>query len=292
MIYDCFTFFNELELLELRLHEMAGVVDKFVLVEANLTHSGQPKPLHFHENRARFSAFAGKIIHIIVDDAPAASGAWAIERFQRNAIARGLRDCRPEDWVLVSDVDEIPRAATVAKISRDEPFASGFFARLKHGALNSAPVNYACRWKGLGYRSYLRKHHPYILKFEQSLHRHYLNCVSQNPRIWHGTRMVRFRDYSTADEVRYSGQRSVPDGGWHFTFMGGAERIRDKIQAYAHQEYNKPQFTDTQSIAERMNRAEPLFGTNEELAFVPLDESFPRYILENREKYAAWIKPL
>ena len=90
MIYDCFTFFNELELLELRLNELAGVVDKFVLVEATQTHTNKPKPLHYHENRARFSAFHDKIIHVIVDDMPQSSDPWIPENFQRKCIARGL----------------------------------------------------------------------------------------------------------------------------------------------------------------------------------------------------------
>lgn len=106
MIYDCFTFFNELELLELRLNELAGIVDKFVLVEATQTHTNQLKPLYFQENRARFSAFRDKIIHVVVDDLPVSKDAWVPENFQRNAIARGLVNCQPDDFILVSDLDE------------------------------------------------------------------------------------------------------------------------------------------------------------------------------------------
>src|SRR5271156_187621 len=128
MIYDCFTFFNELELLELRLNELAGVVVKFVLVEATKTFSNKPKPLHFQENRARFAAFENKIIHVVVEDAPDTSDAWVIERFQRNAIERGLRGCKPDDWVLVSDLDEIPRATVVDKMSREIQFHDNLFS--------------------------------------------------------------------------------------------------------------------------------------------------------------------
>ena len=70
MIYDCFIFFNELELLELRLNELAGVVDKFVLVEATRTFTNEPKPLFFQENRARFREFDSRIIHVVVADSP------------------------------------------------------------------------------------------------------------------------------------------------------------------------------------------------------------------------------
>lgn len=108
MIYDCFTFFNELELLEVRLHELSGVVDKFVLVEATQTFTGRPKPLYYAENRERFSRFHEQIIHVIVDDSPKSDNPWTIEHFQRNCIARGLTQCRPDDWIMVSDADEIP----------------------------------------------------------------------------------------------------------------------------------------------------------------------------------------
>lgn len=68
MIFDAFSFYNELDLLEIRLHELSDVVDFFVLVEATRTHSGRFKPLYYKMNRHRFSHFNDKIIHIIVDD--------------------------------------------------------------------------------------------------------------------------------------------------------------------------------------------------------------------------------
>ena len=290
MIYDCFIFFNELELLELRLHELAGVVDKFVLVEATRTHSNQPKPLHFSENRERFADFADQIIHVVVDDAPPTDKYFFIERFQRNAIARGLRDCRPDDWVLVSDVDEIPKAATVARVSRAEPFSTSWPARAAHGAFNSRLTQTLFRWKG--WRRLRRNHHPFILKFEQSFHCYYLNCVSVQPRYWYGTRMLRFRDFTSAEEVRHSGRRVVRDGGWHFTFMGGAERIRGKIQAYSHTEFNQPQFTQAAAIDERINRGDSLFGDDAQMEIISVDDSFPRYLVEHPERFPGWIKPV
>src|ERR1700722_9865012 len=122
MIYDCFTFFNELELLELRLHELAGVVDKFVLVEATETHTNKPKPLYYQENRARFSAFHDKIIHVTHAKMLKSSDTWIPETFQRNCIGRGLKDCRPDDFVLVSDLDEIPRADVVKRLTGEITF--------------------------------------------------------------------------------------------------------------------------------------------------------------------------
>ena len=67
MIYDTFLFFNEFDLLDIRLHELDAVADKFVLVEATRTHSDQPKPLYYAENRERYAAFHDKIIHVVVE---------------------------------------------------------------------------------------------------------------------------------------------------------------------------------------------------------------------------------
>lgn len=70
MVYDCFSFFNELDLLEIRLNTLDSIVDKFILVESTLTHTGNQKPLFYAENKSRFKKFNDKIIHIIVDEFP------------------------------------------------------------------------------------------------------------------------------------------------------------------------------------------------------------------------------
>lgn len=71
MIYDCFSFFNELDLLEIRLNTLDKVVDKFILFESTLTHTGNPKPLYYAENKDRFAKFSDRIVHIVVNDFPA-----------------------------------------------------------------------------------------------------------------------------------------------------------------------------------------------------------------------------
>src|SRR4051812_5983866 len=99
MIYDCFTFFNELDLLEIRLNELDPVVDKFVLVEATKTHQGKEKPLYFTMNKSRYEKFLPKIIHVVVDTYPDYEGqsAWLLEHHQRNMIMKGLEGCSPAD---------------------------------------------------------------------------------------------------------------------------------------------------------------------------------------------------
>ena len=123
-VWDCFPFHHELDVLEIRLRELDKVVDRFVIVEADRTHMGDPKPLFFRENSERFSAFRDRIIHITVTDMPETTDAWVRESFQRNAIQRGLQDCRDGDWVVISDAGEIVGIAGVSGNGQQELMAA------------------------------------------------------------------------------------------------------------------------------------------------------------------------
>jgi beta-1,4-mannosyl-glycoprotein beta-1,4-N-acetylglucosaminyltransferase len=129
-IYDCFTFFNELELLEIRLNTLYDYVDKFVIVEATKSHTNQPKELFFENNKEKFKQFSDKIIHIIVDEFPPIiqewfaqdiyennekKGNWGLENFQRNQIMKGLIDANDEDVIIITDLDEIPVPERIAE---------------------------------------------------------------------------------------------------------------------------------------------------------------------------------
>ncbi|MGN1154356.1 MAG: glycosyl transferase GT17 family protein, partial [Candidatus Gastranaerophilaceae bacterium] len=114
MIYDCFTFFNELDLLEIRLNVLNDYVDKFVLVESTKTFTGMDKPLYYKENKERFSHFNDKIIHIVLDETPN-EYAWHNECIQRNSISKGLTNCNDDDIILISDLDEIPTPEFIHK---------------------------------------------------------------------------------------------------------------------------------------------------------------------------------
>ena len=103
--------------------------------------------------------------------------------------------------------------------------------------------------------------------------------------------MMCFRDFTCAEEMRYTGYKTVKDAGWHFTYLGGVDRIREKVAAYCHQENNQPQFTAPEYISERINAGRTLFGeTKEKMEFVALDDSFPRYLREHPERFSHLIK--
>lgn len=269
MIYDCFTFNNELDLLNLRLHELSPVVDKFVLVESNTTFSGNSKPLFYENNKKLFAKFNHKIIHIIVDDMnlaiPATKlyyfkpkdfqlpnlEAWSKEIHQRNAIKRGLRDAKSNDIVLISDVDEIPRASTI-------------------------------------------KNHKWskkIFGFEQHAYNYFINCRSIND--WVGTKAVKYgylKDLEPEQIRQSSDFDSIKNAGWHFSFLGGYESIKDKIRSFSHQEHNKSDFLDTKRLAFNLENALDIFNRPFEYKFVKLDKSYPKYILDHLPQFKKHIK--
>jgi len=119
-VYDVFSFYNEFDVLEIRLKELWNIVDYFVITESNLSHSGKPKDYIFENNMKKFAPYMSKIRHIKVADMPETSDSWVREKFQRAAGQRGLYDLRPEDIVIISDCDEISRADMIELIKEDE----------------------------------------------------------------------------------------------------------------------------------------------------------------------------
>lgn len=112
MIVTAQPFFNELDLLEIKCRELAGVVDAHVVVEATTTFTGIPKPLHFAENKARFAAFP--IAHVVVELPAVAASPWEREGAQYRAVLDAVRIIGPEIAMWV-DADEVPRADTVER---------------------------------------------------------------------------------------------------------------------------------------------------------------------------------
>lgn len=108
MLVDCFTFYNEIDILTKRLRYLSPTVDKFVLVESTVTHRGEEKELVYDMNKHLFEKWNDKIIHVIVKDNPTDTNPWSRENFQRNCITRGLEEIPDDALVMISDVDEIP----------------------------------------------------------------------------------------------------------------------------------------------------------------------------------------
>lgn len=106
MIYDCFTFWNEFDLLEIRLNELKDVVDEFIICESNVTHVGNPKPLSLTERISDYKDFNIKVL--VFEGSRNPKSSWENEMAQRNFLVSGLTNCLPDDVVIISDADEIP----------------------------------------------------------------------------------------------------------------------------------------------------------------------------------------
>ena len=225
-IFDCFTFFNELELLELRLMELYETVDYFVLVEANKTHTGKTKPFIFEENKHNFLEFLPKIIHVKVNDIPEYSpnNIWIAENFQRNCIKRGLMSyAKKGDKILISDVDEIPNTDAIS--------------------------------------ANLHLQHPII--FAQKLYYYHVNCLQNS--IWNGTIMTNYEDniipQKLRDEARSPTALNIcQNGGWHYSFMGGANRIRIKVENIAESLDIINKVGNIEEIQSKINAQHDLWG--------------------------------
>jgi beta-1,4-mannosyl-glycoprotein beta-1,4-N-acetylglucosaminyltransferase len=249
MIIDCFPFYNELELLEIRLEELKEVVDWFVLVEAAETYSGKSKPFVFEANRERFQQY--NIAHIKIDKFPTTLlTSWQREEYTRNAIIQGLDALKlaPADIIMLSDMDEIPRAGVVASCAR---------------AMNAQNVG--------------------CFVFHQTLSYYYVNC--QTEQTWLGTRMMCVRDVTSMQALRSQDGVHIPEGGWHFSYVGGAERIQDKIGATSHTELDRPEFRELAHVEQCMAQGSDLFGREMRFQVVPLDAGFPAYLLAHQERF-------
>ena len=231
-LYDCCMYFDEDLVLDLRLNILNDFVDNFVIAEATKDHTGKDKKLNFNVNN--FSKFKDKITYIIVEDLPmnikSYKKDWPVhhlrDQHQRNALAKGYKDCSEEDLIMISDIDEIP----------DPKKMSEFKIKNKYGC------------------------------FMQKNFQSKLNLLNVTDKYWMGTKICQkkflkspqwLRNIKTAKPAFWKFYKPrqpqlIYDGGWHFSFLKDAYGISKKIKSYSHSEYNKPEFTDESKIEERI----------------------------------------
>jgi beta-1,4-mannosyl-glycoprotein beta-1,4-N-acetylglucosaminyltransferase len=252
MVYDCFPFYNELDLLELRLHELKDVVDRHILVESRQTFQGREKPLWFDQNKARFEPFLDKITHLIVD-LPEGTP-FDREFFQRDAANSVLENCDDKDIIIIADVDEII-SPTALRIYCDNPIQM-----------------------------------PRAIC--QKVYYYWMNCLASDncaaPVVMPFRQLKKFMGVTEARIKRDQFDR-LYRGGWHFAYLGGVDAIIEKIGAFAHIEYNNPEFLDKNRLSKVLEDHGNLFS-DKTCVIVPLDQTFPRYLTQNRDKFARYLK--
>jgi len=257
MIIDCFTFFNELDILEIRLNTLDQYVDYFVLVEASKTQSLKDKAFFFEENKERYSKFLSKIVHVKLKKYPQENG-WAMENFQRNSISGGLNllNLQDEDIILISDVDEIPDLSNIK----------------------------------------LEDIKSKITAFEMSYHTFHLNLTTEN-KSWIGTVATNWKSFNkTTPQKLRNIKDSIHrvKSGWHLGYMGGKEMVYTKFFSCI-EPFNKSLIPDFDSFSADFDRKIKHNGSflfsdkkDDSIKLVQCQISYPylpKYIEENKNKF-------
>lgn len=283
-VFDVFTFYNELDLLEIRLEILDQYVDHFVIIECVETFSGKPKPLYLTDNFERYKKFHHKITHFVItnplqsfedaqariaeaeplekeicelsltsDNVPKDAPHWLKEFYQKESIrkALSLSPITDEDLCFVSDLDEIWN-----------PIAHDY---------TNIDDNKIYRLKQLSYCLYFN---------------------NRSNEYWAGTLLTKYKNIKntclnhlrTPSKTQYE---FLPDAGWHFTFMGGPEQIKKKIEAYGHQEFNNDRIK--QNIESRLANNQDILGRGH-LVFWLDENDLPTYIKLNKERYITYFK--
>lgn len=262
-IYDCFTFYNELDLLELRLTELYNHVDYFVLVEGCATFTDIPKPYYFEENKSRYAKWLDKIIHIKVDDMPHSSDAWVNDIFQRNAINRGIVDAEDDDIIMISDLDEIIRPSTVDEMRTDvETNLWGLRMPLfnfKFNYMLTTADRYTV-WAMAGRKKLMMPADEF--------------------------RQLRFHLNQFPLGYKENHIHLMEHAGWQFTYLGDTDFALNKIRSFAHTETNVPEIVDNLDVDHSIEQGNGICY-HPEYRFMPvkLDDYFPKTLRENQEQY-------
>ena len=293
-IYDCFMYFDEEVVADVRLHTLNEFVDYFVIVESKFTHKGEPRKLKF--DHKKFEKFKEKIIYIIdekvypqiqeiqTEDSEDEKSIKQIfnatyrENGQRNLLLKGLKEANDEDLILISDVDEIPKLT------------------------------------GLNFKNINEK----IILFKQDMFYYKFNLWLPN-LIWTGTKACRkknlinpqwlrnikdrkysfFRIDTLFSSTKFNSIKIINDGGWHFTNIKTPKEIELKFRSYLHHREFDLNPLSANQIGEIIKNKKAIynlkvdktinkFGNGDVLKKFELSK-LPEYIIKNKKKFLEWM---
>jgi len=258
---DCFIFNNELDLLEIRLNSHAPLVERFVVCECPVTHSGKPKPLYYNENKARFKQF--NITHLVVDDYKEymnlfpgdglherCLSAQKIENHQRDYLYKGIENEDPEKIILLSDADEF------MDLSVYREGLEGSFMQYVYCYYLDV---YTGKRNGKG---------PIAIK-KKDIYGKYNGLNHIRNEKWHINKIpTKARGWCHS---------------WHFTCIGSTEEILQKIDSCYHQNFNIPEVTSGLE-SNKTNLSDPYLRSNYNKFIVQMPTG-PKWLLDNKDKY-------
>ena len=263
-IYDCFQYFDEDYMVDLRLNILNQYVDFFVISESTRTHQGKEKKINFDINK--FPKFKDKIKFVVADYKEKinfvkhSGGESPIEQHQRNSLIEGIKDASPDDLIILSDSDEIPDLTKLKTINKMSKFVA----------------------------------------FSQQMFMYKLNLQNLNESNWIGSKITKKKYISSMQDLRNLKFKEYPfwridkknlqiiKGGWHFSFLQTPEQILNKIKSFSHGEFNGDDINE-KNIEEKILKNQDIFGRDIILKKIKIDSNYPKYILENEDKFLKWI---
>ena len=268
-LIDCVTYLDEDLLLDLRFNVLNQEVSKFIVVEAKQTHQGEKKKLNFDINN--FKKFKNKIEYIVQEDLNkdefklpdsfhrGFSKDFSRENSQRNYIMHGIKKNHDDDFIMISDCDEIPKLKSLVT----KKIYKKFF--LFKQDLFYYKFNLKCKEKTIGTRLCKKK---YLLS-PQSLR----NIYPKRKFAYNFRNCIQI----------------IKDGGWHFSYLKEPKEIIDKLEQFAHSEYNKKKYKDINHIKNSVKQGKDLLGRNIEFFKTEINKDFPEFLRSNIKQYKKWI---
>ena len=261
LIIDAFPFNNELDMLECRLTELSDHVDHFVLVESEQDHQDHPKPLWYMEHRERFTPWADKIVHVVTGKMPTQAednDPWAREHAQREWIGAGLNrlDLSPDDIILQSDVDEIPRALYARNVRPGGGML--VFGMRMHC--------FAVDWL-----------HPVIWQGTVAATARTLAALPDGKRF----------SYQRDNRLRAQCPPHMRDAGWHLSWLGGRDAAMAKLGSFCHPEIAEQ---TEEWLRQEMFWREGFHVDGQKQQAVDVDETWPKWIVDGHAP-KVWFRP-
>ena len=293
-IYDCFMYFDEDLLLDLRLNTLNKFVKKFIITEATYTHNGSKKNLNFDIDK--FKKFKDKITYIVVENQPKdimelsdtdskekrgeklILNGMARDYFQRESLSRGISEAKGDDLILISDLDEIPNLNKLdnSKIGNNIII---FEQKMFYYKLNLFYEDY--NW--LGTKAIKKK-----------------NFVSpQWLRNIKGKNYPKWRLDTFFSKKKYTNLYFVKNGGWHFTCLRTAEELEKKLLNFAHHYEYEESGLNIENLKKLINEKRVMYDHNIDqkgykwsgksiLKNIEISQ-LPEYVSSNLDKYSEWL---
>jgi len=294
LIYDCFLYYDEDMLLEIRLNTLHKYVDKFVIIESLYTFTGKKRErLHF--DIEKFSRFKEQIIYVVNDRKPeihqqaflsngstvnaGETDPWFNEAYARNFIMQGLADAKDDDIIIVSDVDEIPHPDAIKQFSRwhlcTTIYQNFYNFKFNLQVMNDNGTPRLCKLpKMVTYRNlkgfFLAQ--PELLR----------NVKRKGTPIRDSWLRWTLLKYCT---------KVVKNGGWHFSWVMTDARISEKMSTISHTEHDLPEFNNPDHIRRCVENNIDIWNRPRKMRIVPVNEhELPAWLVENKNRFLEFIK--